>query len=197
MSEVIGFEISWDAPVEPSKSLAGVPLAASVGELEKIFDFYLVDTDKALYQFKGSPVLSMAKDIDANGDGGYGFSVFDRQLTNWNLFFDSPEHGGADPRALYIIVRSWKVFAVKAWMFEKYLEGGGPVHSYRGKLSCGIGLGDALIDLLSHAQLEFDEEEGWYVAEGSYDGLEVTGYGVSLDDESDQAIMALAVLISE
>ncbi|UZE24279.1 hypothetical protein LOY67_02335 [Pseudomonas sp. B21-056] len=193
----MGFEISWLAPIVPAKSLAGIPLAISVVEFEKVLDRYLVDKDKALYRFRDSPVLSMVKGIDSNGDGGYGFSVFDRELTNWRLFFNTPEHAGADPRALYVIVRSWEVYAVKAWMFEKYREGGSPVNSYKGKLDCDIGLGDALGDLLAHAKLEFDAEEEWYVASGDYSGLEVSGYGVSLEDNPSQVVMALAVLMSE
>jgi hypothetical protein len=197
MNYDVGFKISWRAPVVPAKSLAGIPLAISVAEFEKVLGFYLVDENKAIYQFEDSPVLSMAKGIDSDGNGGYGFSVFDRDLTNWRLFFNTPEHAGADPRALYVIVRSWKIYAVKAWLFEKYGEGGGPVNSYKGKLACGIGLGDVLSDLLAYSNLEFDAEEEWYVASDGYSGLEVSGYGVSLEESPRQVIMALAVLIDE
>ncbi|MCG6574493.1 hypothetical protein EGM97_07230 [Pseudomonas sp. AF32] len=167
----------------------------SVAEFEMVLDRYVVDKNKMLYQFDGSPVLSMAKGIDSNGDGGFGFAVHGRELTNWRLFFNTPEHAGANPRALYVIVRSWKVYAVKVWMFEKYKEGGRPVNSYRGKLTCNITLGDALIDLFSCVELEFDSEEEWYVAKGIYGGLEVSGYGESLEDNPDQVVMALTVLV--
>lgn len=197
MSCDVDFTISWQAPILPAKSLAGIPLMTSVAEFEMVLGRYVVDKDKMLYQFDGSPVLSMAKGIDSNGDGGFGFAVHDRELTNWRLFFNTPEHAGANPRALYIIVRSWKVYAVKVWLFEKYKEGGRPVNSYRGKLACNIGLGDALIDLVFHVDLEFDSEEEWYVAKGSNCGLEISGYGVSLEDNPDQVVTALAVLVDE
>lgn len=195
MNYDINIEISWHAPVVPAKSLAGIPLLISVAEFERGLGRYLVEEGKALYQFEGSPVFSMVMGLDSDGNGGYGFSVFDRGLTNWHLFFNSPGHPGADPRALYVIVRSWKIYAVKVLMFEKYRDGGRPVNSYKGKLACGIGLGDLLSDLQGFAELEFDAEEEWYVAMGDYSGLEVSGYGVSLADNSDQVVMALAVLV--
>ncbi|MOA46582.1 hypothetical protein D3C78_1691110 [compost metagenome] len=62
-------------------------------------------------------------------------------------------------------------------------------------MACGIGLGDLLSDLQGFSELEFYAEEEWYVAMGDYSGLEVSGYGVSLADNSDQVVMALAVLV--
>jgi len=132
------FTVSWEGQIIPSKSLAGIPLGISIEDFERGIDKYLVDGDKSLYKFINSPILSLGKEFDSNGDGGYGFSVNDLELTNWRLYFNSPDHAGVNPRALYVIVRSWKVYAVKAWMFENLKEGDRPVNSYRGKLCGGI-----------------------------------------------------------
>jgi len=188
------FSIAWDAPVIPSKELAGIPLGIAIEEFECVLSQYLIDAEKCLYQFDGAPVLVLEKGFDSNGDGGYGFSVYNKKLTNWRLYFSTPDHAGADPRALNVIVRSWKVYAVKAWMFENLKEGSRPVNSYRGKLCGGIGLGDLVRDLLAYTELEFDNAEEWFYTDKNFGGLEVSGYGVDLNDEPDQMIMALTVI---
>ena len=138
--------------------------------------------------------LSLKKEIDGNGDGGYAFSVHDVDLTNWKLFCDSPDHPGIDLRALYVLVRSNKIYAIKAWLFEKFKIGDKPIYSYKGKLPENIGLGDPVSKLLKFTRLEFDDAEELLIAAPSYGGLEIDAYGVSLEDEPEQIIMALAVV---
>lgn len=104
----------------------------------------------------GSPVLTLEKDIDSNGNGGYAFSIQIIDLTNWKEFCDSHEHPSIDPRALYIFIRSNLVYTVKAWLFEKFEDGETPKHSYMGKLPQGIGLGDTTSELLKYTHLEFN-----------------------------------------
>lgn len=182
--------LSWRAPIIPGHSLAGIHLETSTALLEAQFSRYAIPRQKGLYQFPGSPVLSMKHQVDAQGNGGYAFNVHDIDLTNWKLFVSSPTHPFIDPRALYVIVRSHRVYAVIAWLFERYADGGAPIHSYAGRLAEGIGLGDPVSTLLEHMDLEFDTAEEFFMAEG----LEIHAYGVSLEDEPEQIIMGLAVL---
>jgi len=188
------FVISWGARIVPSESLAGIPLGISIEGFEKILSRYMIDKSGSLYRFDGAPVLVMEKSLDSNGDGGYGFSVFDRELTNWRLYFNSPEHAGANPRALDVIVRSWEVFAVKVWMFENLRSGEKIVNSYAGKLSEGVGLGSLISDFLAFTELEFDDAEEWFYTDQNCGGLEVSGYGGDLNDWPNQVVTALAVI---
>lgn len=186
--------ISWSAGIVPSKELAGIPIGTSLGDFERSLSEYLVDAERRLYKFDGGPLLVMEKWFDPDGNGGLSFSVYDRDLTNWKFFFPSPDHAGADPRALNVIVKAGKVFAVKVWMFEKYEEGGRPLNSYKGKLPGGIGLGDKVSDILPYAELEFDDVEEWFYTDSEYGGLEVSGHGVELEEDPEQIIMALTVI---
>ncbi|WP_218173458.1 hypothetical protein [Pseudomonas gingeri] len=194
MSENGDFVISWRAGIVPSQSLAGIPLGISVEDFEKNLSRYVIDESRGLYKFQGSPILTLGKELDSNGDGGYGFSVFDRELTGWRLYFSTSDHAGADPRALYVIVRSWKVFAVKVWMFENLRLEELPVNSYAGKLQEGIGLGDLVSEFLKYTELDFDDAEEWFCTDENYGGLEVTGYGGDLSESPDQTIRALTVI---
>lgn len=182
--------LSWRAPIIPGHSLAGIRLETSTALLEAQFSRHAIPGQEGLYQFPGSPVLALKHELDAEGNGGYAFSVHDIDLTNWRLFFSSPTHMAIHPRALYVLVRSHRVYAVIAWLFEKYADGGPPTHSYAGRLAEGIGLGDAVSTLVEHMDMEFDTAEEFFMAEG----LEIHGYGVSLEDEPEQIIMGLAVL---
>jgi hypothetical protein len=58
----------------------------------------------------------------------------------------------------------------------------------------GIGLGGLVSDLLSFTALEFDEAEEWFYTDEDYGGLEVTGWGVFLEDHPNQVITALCVI---
>jgi len=188
--------ISWTAPIIPSHSLAGIPLGLLASEFESSLEKYLIDPHCSTYKFEGSPELVMEKHIDLNGNGGFGFGVCNLELTNWRLYYDSPNHPGVNPNALTVIVRSWKVYAVKVWQFESTREGELPVYSYQGKAPIEIGLGNYVKDLLSFSNLAFDNSEEWFYTDSTYGGLEVTGLGADIDlqDDSEQRISALCVI---
>ena len=190
------FSIAWDAPIIPSHSLAGIPLQVRVEDFDLVLENYLVNREKSWYQFEKSPLVYLEKYLDAAGNGGYGFGVVDIDLTNWRLYFDSPSHVGIQRKALAILIREFRVYAIKIWQFESLGSNSMPTHSYQGKLPEGIGLGSCVKDLLPYSALEFDSAEEWFITDPSYGGLEVTGLGADMDlsDEPDQKISALCVI---
>ncbi|MCP1571683.1 hypothetical protein J2S30_000062 [Herbaspirillum rubrisubalbicans] len=185
--------ISWNAPIVPSHSLAGISIGLDLEEVERLLLSYLVERERNLYQFDSAPLLQLKRLDELNGDETFLFNVHDKDKTNWSLYFNTPDHAGANPRALAIIFRKNKVHAVKIWHFEKLKDGEKAKHIYRGKLPGNIGLGDPLRDLLSYTKLQYDEAEEWFYTDDKYGGLEVTGYG-ELVDYPEQVIMALAVI---
>lgn len=182
--------ISWAAPIIPSVSLAGIAVGTGIARLEEILSRYLVED--GLYQFEQSPLLRLRKSTSGD-DQLFVFSVLDRDLTNWRLHFDSPDHAGVDPRALGIIVRQDRVHAVKVWQFESLKENEKPANSYRGRLPGNIGLGDRVSELMAQVSLNFDDAEGVLYTGPEYGGLEITGYGEP-DDYPDQPILAITVV---
>lgn len=183
--------ISWNAPIAPSISMAGIELGMNASEFLDLLSMYVVDGGNNLYQFEMSPILRLLKN-NSNDDEIYLFSVHDKELTNWRLYFNTPDHLGANPRALGVVVRDGKVYSVKVWHFEKLKEGDVPKNIYRGKLPENIGLGDLVCDLLPCAKLTYDDAEELFYSAGEYGALEVTGYG-DLDEYPDQIIMAISV----
>lgn len=188
------FSILWTAPIIPSYSLAGIPLGVHVKDVEKVLNKYALKDMEGMYRFVGSPVLRVEKYFDSMGDGGYGFHIVDLELTNWRLYYDSPDHPGVETRALHVLARNWKVYAVKVWVCESLADDNKPVNSYQGKLPEGIGLGSFVRELLPYTDLEFDSAEEWFCTSEEYGGLEVTGYCCDLDDRPDQIITALTVV---
>ncbi len=186
--------ISWSAPILPSISLAGIPLGMHVEDFERAIKQYVIDDKAGLYKFTDSPVLLMMKSFDSDGCGGYGFFVHDVDLTNWQLYYDRPDHPGVETRALHVLVREWKIYAIKTWLYESVAQGYKPVSSYQGKLPEGIGLGDLVRDLSPYTELEFDSSEEWFYTDEKYGGLEVCGYGSDLSDDPDQIITSLTVI---
>ena len=184
--------LSWVAPIIPSVSLGGIELGINLDELDNLLEGHSIDQAPGLYKFESSPILALRKSI-SGGDIIYVFNVFDRELTNWRLYFNSPDHAGANPRALGVVIRNGVVHAVKVWDFENVKEGDKPKHVYAGKLPEGIGLGDPIGDLLVHAKLNYDDAEEVYYTDASYGGLEVSGVG-NLDDFPEQSISCLAVI---
>lgn len=75
--------LSWRAPIIPGHSLAGIRLETSTALLEAHFSRYAIPGQEGLYQFPGSPILALKREIDAQGNGGYAFNVHDIELTNW------------------------------------------------------------------------------------------------------------------
>lgn len=179
------FSISWVAPIVPPISLAGIPLGVSAEVLERVLLKYLVDAPKLLYRFENSPdLLLRIYGLDEFGDGGCSFSLFDDAIVN-RLLKGTP--------ALSILVRCGSVFAIKVYDFS-FSGDSAQEFVYRGILSEGIGLGSLVSDLLPFALLEFDDAEEWFCTDCDYGGLEVTGWGVPLDDHPDQVVTALCVI---
>lgn len=195
MKKIDDLSISWNAPIIPSHSIAGIPLGLDVDDLNELLQIYLLDRGNNLYQFAESPVLNLKKNTNVDGTEIYLFSVNQKDLTNWHFFFDSPDHVGANPRALGIVIREKKVHAVKIWHFEKLRDGERPQNIYRGKMPGDIGLGDLVGSLLSYSRLHYDQVEEWFYTDPEYGGVEVTGYG-DLTEFPDQIITALAVISS-
>lgn len=55
-------------------------------------------------------------------------------------------------------------------------------------------MGSLVSDLLPFTSLEFDSAEEWFYTDQDYGGLEVTGWGVPLEDHPDQIVTALCVI---
>lgn len=180
-----GFVVSWDAPVVPSVSLAGIPLKTSAQRLREVLLRSAVDDGLSVFQFDRGPRLRLESySLDEYGNGGYAFFLLDREIINKSK---------ALIPALSIMIREYKVYALKIYDFsfpgERCRE-----YIYRGKLPQAIGLGDRVAVLSQFTKLEFDEAEGWFYTDVDYGGLEVTGLGVPLEDYPDQKINALCVI---
>lgn len=179
------FSISWTAPIVPSISLAGIPLGASAEVLARMFLNYLVDEANQLYRFENAPSLRLiTHSLDEFGNGGYSFYLFDGSVIN-ELLKGTP--------ALSIMIRKGKVYAVKVYDFSFPGELSQNL-VYKGVLLEGIGLGDLVSNLLPFTTLDFDSAEEWFYTDQDYGGLEVTGWGVPLEDHLDQVITALCVI---
>ncbi|WP_367598747.1 hypothetical protein [Pseudomonas fulva] len=180
-----GFKISWNAPVVPGASLAGIPLGVCSNVLMDRLNHYMVDYNNNVCKFHNSPELRLiTQGLDAFGNGSYSFFLFDDAVVN-KLLKNFP--------ALYIAIREWSVFAIKVYDFSFPGEAAQALR-YRGELPSGHGLGDLVSELKKFADLEFDDAEEWFFGSCEYDGLEVTGWGVPLEDRPDQIITALCVL---
>ncbi|MCU0093073.1 hypothetical protein N8H72_24070 [Pseudomonas koreensis] len=184
MSHHESYPISWVAPILPSVSLAGISLGSSNEILARSLDKYLVCGKAGIYRFEFGPDLHLAwSSIDGLGDGGYRFSFTALGTTSF---------GNADECALYIMIRGGKVYAIKVYAPE-YPNNSGSALVYQGKLSSGFGLGDSVSDLSIYADLGFDEDEEWFVS-GAFSGLEISGWGVPLEDYPEQIITAIAIV---
>lgn len=187
MKQVSQFSISWVAPIVPSVSLAGIPLGVGAEVLARVLLNYLIDETSQLYQFECSPELRLRScGVDEFGNGGYSFSLFDEFLVN-DLLKGTP--------ALSIVIRDGAVFALKAYSFSFPGERTQEL-MYKGVLPIGIGLGSLVSDFLPFTTLEFDDAEEWFYSEREYAGLEITGWGVPLDDQPEQIITALCVILA-
>ena len=169
----------------PSVSLAGIPLHVDADVLKCVLLGYLVDENNSLYQFDDSSVLRLKLySLDEGGDGGYSFFLSDVSVINGLNKFTP---------ALSVIIKSSKVCAVKVYDFSFSGEQA-QNFIYKGALPEGIGLGGLVSDLLPFTTLEFDEAEEWFCTDEDYGGLEVTGWGVPLEDHPNQVITALCVI---
>jgi hypothetical protein len=194
MIGVDNFAISWKAPIVPSTSMGGIPLGVSVELVDQVLSRYIVSEEEKFYRFEDSPLLLLKKQLDLHGGGSYVFYIKDKNLTNWSLYFESPDHAGVDLRAFSVIFRAGAVHAIKVWQFERIDEGRVTEFSYQGRLPRGVMLGDRVSNLLQCSKLEYDSAEEWFYTDQNYGGLEVSGFGGSLIDEPGQVIMTLAVI---
>lgn len=184
--------ISWCAPIIPSNSIAGIPIGLAHEKLKTILSKYIVDEQNELYQFVNSPILKLEEFfIDDEGDGYYHFIVSDVSLTNRDNLFELQDSFYS--RALHIGIRCHKVFFIKVWAFE-VLNNGKSIYSYQGRTKENLGLYSQVIDFKKYSELEFDEAEEWFYTDTKYGGLEITGYGQSLEDFPQQKVMAIAVI---
>lgn len=177
--------VTWGAPIIPGVSLAGIPLNAGADDLEAVLSRFLIDKDSLRYRFEESPDLCLSwYGLDECGNGGYSFSIFDDEIVS-ELKKGVP--------ALSVLIRSWRVYAVKVYDFS---FPGEPAHRfvYKGLLSGGIGLGSLVSDILPFTSLEFDEAEEWFYTGRDYGVLEVTGWGVPLEEQPNQLITAICVI---
>jgi hypothetical protein len=179
------FSVVWDAPIIPGVSLAGIPLHASAVDLEAVLSRYLVDKISLRYRFERGPDLCLRGcSLDESGNGGYVFSLFDDHIVS--------ESKKGVP-ALSVLIRDGRVFALKVYDFS-FPGDLASEFCYRGLLSGSIGLGSPVSDVLAFTRLEFDEAEEWFYAGHNYSGLEITGWGVPLEDHPRQLITAICVI---
>lgn len=89
--------------------------------------------------------------------------------------------GGGGGRAIkvYALGMPWDVVARK---------------SYRGLAVGSIGIGSLVSDFLGFTELHFDEAEEWFCSGGEYGALEISGWGVPLEDEPEQVVTAICVV---
>lgn len=184
--------ISWCAPIIPSNSIAGIPIGLEHECLKSILSKYIVDAQKELYRFDGSPTLKLEESfINDDGDGYYHFVLSDASLTNRDNLFQLQDSFYS--RALHIGIRCHKVFFVKVWAFE-VLNNHKSLYSYQGRTKENLGLYSQVKDFKVYSDLEFDEAEEWFYTDTKYGGLEITGYGQSLEELPQQKVMAIAVI---
>jgi hypothetical protein len=185
MKPVDNFSVVWNASIIPGVSLAGIPLHTSAVDLDAVLSRYLTDKNFLRYRFEGAPDLCLSGyGLDECGNGGYSFSMADNEIVS-ELKKGVP--------ALSILIRSGRVYAVKVYDFS---FPGEPAHRfvYKGLLSECIGLGSLVSDILPLTSLEFDEAEEWFYTSCDYGALEITGWGVSLEEQPNQLITAICVI---
>lgn len=185
MMSVDRFSIAWDASIIPGVSLAGIPLHASVVDLDAVLSKYLTDENSLRYRFEGAPDLWLSGyGLDECGNGGYSFSIVEDEVVG-ELKKGVP--------ALSVLVRAGRVCAVKVYDFS---FPGEAAHGfvYKGLLSECVGLGSLVSDILSFTSLEFDEAEEWFYTDRDYGVLEITGWGVPLEEQPNQLITAICVI---
>ncbi|MCF3481046.1 hypothetical protein GUV60_13525 [Stenotrophomonas maltophilia] len=173
--------IDWDAPIVPGVSMAAIPLHASYGDLDAAIAAFLIDADAQLYRFKDGPDLRLERyGPDEHGNGG--------------LLFSLP---GGDPTgdmaALSITIGDWGVRAIKVYALGMPWDVVAR-KSYRGLAAGSVGIGSLVSDFLGFTELHFDEAEEWFCSGGQYAALEISGWGVPLEDEPEQVVTAICVV---
>ncbi|WP_080352995.1 hypothetical protein [Stenotrophomonas maltophilia] len=173
--------IEWDAPILPGVSMAAIPLHAACDDLDAVIAAYLIDADARLYRFERGPDLRLERyGPDEHGNGRLLFSLPGGDLA-CDMAALSIAIGGGVVRALkaYALGMPWDVVARK---------------SYRGLAVGSIGLGRRVSDFLGFTELHFGEAEEWFCGAGDHGVLEVSGWGVPLEDEPEQIVTAICVV---
>ncbi|WP_038819783.1 hypothetical protein [Pseudomonas savastanoi] len=179
------FEISWNAPIVPCKSLAGIPLHINAELVECSLAKYVIDRNKHLYQFENSPILQSKKfELDSSGDGGYEFFLFDECVVDLN--------NRALP-ALSIVIKNKKVFVIKVYNFS-FPGDSAEEFIYKGKLPGGLALGSKISELIPFTYLDFDEELEWFYTDRNYGEVEIGGWGVPLEEQPEQIINSICII---
>ncbi|MGE8283308.1 MAG: hypothetical protein ACN6PX_05510 [Stenotrophomonas lactitubi] len=173
--------IEWDAPIAPGVSMAAIPLHASFSDLDAVLATHLIDADAQLYRFEGGPDLRLERyGPDEHGNGGFLFSLPGDDLAG-------------DMAALSITIEGWVVRALKVYALglpPDIVAG----KSYRGLAGGKVGLGSLVSDFLGFTELHFDEAEEWFCSGDDYGVLEISGWGVPLEDEPGQVVTAICVV---
>lgn len=176
--------ISWHASIIPSYALAGIPIGVCRNDFESVISRYLVGGRGSTYKFDGSPILRL-EIYDRFSDRTYfHFYIYDDSVVN-ELKRGLP--------SLTVMFRGGVVFAVKVYDFS-FPGDSAEALVYSGALPGGCRLGSPVSSVLEFTSLEFDEVDEWFYADAEYGGLEITGWGVSLEDEPDQTISAICVI---
>ncbi|MFJ4248018.1 hypothetical protein [Pseudomonas sp. NPDC089741] len=178
------FFISWVATIFPGVSLAGIPLGLTEAELESGLATYTVDDNKTLYRFEEGPVLKLTKYAGGAGESGYVFDLYEDSVINLNK---------VGVPALSIQIECDKVCAIKVYDFSFPGEAAS-AFVYKGELSSNIGLGSILAGLTPFTSLEFDRAEAWFVTDEHFGFIEISGWGVPLEEEPRQLITAICVI---
>lgn len=176
---------SWRAPVVPGVSMAGIPLGMSGERFQHVLAGYRVGAHSGRYRFAEGPELVARGGIDEAGNGGYAFSLADKECVD-ELMSMTP--------ALSVGVRDGTVWVIKAYDFSFKGDAAEPL-IYQGKLPGGLGLGDKLSNASAFCALEFDDAEDWFCAQWGEGRVELSGWAGTLLDQPDQLITAIAVLI--
>lgn len=182
MSDLI---ISWVSPILPGRSLVGIPLGLAEAELERGLARYSIDEEGLLYQFHESPVLKLSRYFDdVEGRSGYVFDLFQSDIISLNK---------AGTPALSVTLKDGNVFAIKVYDFSFPGESAS-FFVYKGLLPSGVGLGGKISELLPFTVLEFDRGNEWFITDEGFGLVEVSGWGVPLDERIDQIVTAICIL---
>ncbi|WP_423172814.1 MULTISPECIES: hypothetical protein [unclassified Stenotrophomonas maltophilia group] len=95
--------------------------------------------------------------------------------------------------ALSITIGDWGVRAIKVYALGMPWDVVAR-KSYRGLAAGSVGIGSLVSDFLGFTELHFDEAEEWFCSGGQYAALEISGWGVPLEDEPEQVVTAICVV---
>lgn len=181
--ETFQFAISWDAPIVPGASLAGVPIGISKKSLDLVLSRYMVGSNE--YRFSRGPLLNLESYFDdESGDGILYFHLSDRSVIS-RFKREMP--------ALSLMFREGRLCAIKAYDFSFQGDMAEPL-IYQGRLPGDIGLGNLVVDLLNFTELEYDDNEQWFYTDEKFGVMEVTGWDAPIDYRPDQRIYALCII---